>query len=145
MEQIVVSRIRSSGPQYTGVLALREEILRVPLGLSLKNEDLSRDLINDIFIVEHGNTIIGCLQLQKVDEGSVQLRAMAVSNEWQGKGIGRLLVVAAEEFAMEKNYKKVVLHARKVALGFYSALGYTTFGDEFIEVGIPHFIMEKTL
>jgi N-acetylglutamate synthase-like GNAT family acetyltransferase len=145
MEKIAVSRIRSSSPQYPRVLALREEILRVPLGLSLKNEDLSRDLINDIFIAEHANAVIGCLQLQEVDKDSIQLRAMAVSNEWQGKGIGRLLVKAAEDFAIENKYEKVVLHARKVALGFYATLGYTIYGDEFIEVGIPHFIMEKTI
>jgi predicted GNAT family N-acyltransferase len=35
--------------------------------------------------------------------------------------------------------------ARKVALVFYITLGYSINTDEFIEVGIPHFIMEKEI
>lgn len=38
--------------------------------------------------------------------GRVQLRQMAVYEKWQGKGIGRQLVQAAEKLAIEKGYKK---------------------------------------
>jgi hypothetical protein len=37
------------------------------------------------------------------------------------------------------------MHARVNALGFYKKLGYTTFGNEFTEVTLPHFMMEKKL
>jgi predicted GNAT family N-acyltransferase len=37
------------------------------------------------------------------------------------------------------------MHARKTALGFYEKLGYRVAGDEFIEVTIPHYVMEKDL
>ena len=33
----------------------------------------------------------------------------------------------------------------KHAVGFYEKLGYKTTGDEFEEVTIPHFVMEKSL
>ena len=145
MHEIVVSHITSTSPKYQQVWDLREEILRKPLGLSLKNEDLSRDHSDTIFIAEHNNKVIGCLKLHHIDDGQVQLRAMAVYNEWQGKGIGRKLVTAAEAYAIQKGYPKMILHARKVALGFYRSLGYTAYGDEFTEVGIPHLMMEKTL
>ena len=69
---------------------------------------------------------------------------MAVYEEWQGKGVGRLLVKALEEFTWKHGYGKIILHARKVALDFYTGLGYTVTGKEFTEVGIPHFMMEKT-
>jgi len=39
----------------------------------------------------------------------------------------------------------MVMHARKTALGFYEKLGYNVVGDEFTEVTIPHFVMEKNL
>jgi predicted GNAT family N-acyltransferase len=37
------------------------------------------------------------------------------------------------------------MHARKTAKGFYEKLGYAVTGDEFMEVTIPHYIMEKAL
>ena len=66
--------------------------MRRPIGLSLRNEDLSRDKEDDIFIAEHDNKVIACLLLHPLEENNVQLRAMAVYAGWQGKGVGKLLV-----------------------------------------------------
>ena len=70
---------------------------------------------------------------------------MAVYPEWQGKGIGRLLMLAAEEYAHTAGYTMISLHARKTAMEFYDKLGYATIGHEFTEVGIPHYKMTKSL
>lgn len=145
MNDITISRINNSHPIFQQVWDLREEVLRRPLGLSLKNEDLSRDNNNEIFIALHNDKVIGCVFLQPRQNNEVQLRAMAVYTEWQGKGVGRLLVEALEQFALQQGSSKITLHARKVALEFYKALGYTQYGDEFTEVGIPHYMMEKSL
>ena len=143
MDQIIISRINYTSPRYQEVWDLREEILRKPLGRSLKNDNTERDLVDIITIAECNNKIVGCVLLHHLTHEEVQLRAMAVCNEWQGKGIGSMLVRSAESYAWENGYRKIVLHARKVALGFYSSLDYSVVGDEFTEVGIPHFIMEK--
>jgi len=37
------------------------------------------------------------------------------------------------------------MHARKTAIGFYEKSGYSVIGDEFTEVGIPHFEMVKKI
>ena len=88
---------------------------------------------------------MGCLLLNKVEPGTMQLRAMAVATDWQGRKIGQRLVTAAEKFCVESGAVKVMLHARKVAVGFYASMGYQIVSDEFIEVGIPHYLMEKAL
>ena len=51
----------------------------------------------------------------------------------------------AENVARDLGYRKLCMHARKTALGFYEKLGYTVAGEEFLEVTIPHFTMEKAL
>ena len=140
-----IKQVKSTSAEYAEVWILREEILRKPLGLSLKNEDLSRDAINEIFIALHEDKIIGCVFMQPISATEIQLRAMAVYPEWQGKGIGKLLVQEAEGFAQKQGYKKIILHARKVALGFYLGMGYSQIGNEFVEVGIAHYMMEKVL
>jgi hypothetical protein len=140
---VTISRINNKHPIFQQVWDLREEVLRKPLGLSLRNEDLSRDNSNEIFIAIHEGKVVGTVFLQPLENNEAQLRAMAVYNEWQGKGIGRMLVNALEEYAWANGFSKVVLHSRKVAMGFYSNLGYQHYGSEFTEVGIPHYMMEK--
>lgn len=143
MEGISISYINISSPKYRQVWDLREEVLRKPLGLSLKNEDLTWDNEDIIFIAEQNGKVIGCLMLHDVGNKTVKLRQMAVYDSWQGMGIGRMLVEAAEKYAAQSGYDQVVLHARKGAMGFYTTLGYLPFGDEFMEVGMAHNAMKK--
>lgn len=145
MNDITIRLIDTEAPEYKGVWQVREDTLRKPLGRSLKNENISWDKDALIFAALHNEQVIGCVLLTKVDEQTAKLRAMAVYGHWQGKGIGRLLVNALEETALKTGYKKIVLHARKVALDFYKRLNYTVVGNEFTEVGIPHYKMEKDL
>ena len=144
MDNITLSIIDTQSPKYLKVFILRDEILRKPLGMSLYDEDMSRDHRNSIFIAEHNDTIIGCVLMEPIGNDTAQLRAMAVYNEWQGKGVGRQLVQALEDYAWQQGYKKIILHARKVIHPFYLSMNYKIVGDEFIEVGIPHYHMEKT-
>ncbi len=139
---IVISYITSDHPKYKPVWALRDKVLRVPLGMTLELSNLERDKTNTIFIAERGSEVVGCV-LMEPHGNAMQLRAMAVDDSLQGKGIGRLLVEAAEAYTWQQGYEKITLHARKAALGFYKNLGYSAYGDEFTEVTIPHYMMEK--
>jgi predicted GNAT family N-acyltransferase len=131
---------------YQQVYDLREAMLRKPIGLSLKNEDLSADANDIIIVAEQNDIIIGCLMLQQTaDKGIVKLRQMAVAETAQRLGIGRMLVAGAEKIIEQEGNKKIKLHARITAEGFYKNLGYTTTSDVFTEVGIPHVMMEKEL
>jgi len=79
------------------------------------------------------------------DDNTIQLRQMAVISGLQGKGIGRVLMQFAENIARDRGFKKLIMHARKTAMGFYEKLGYNRVGNEFFEVTISHYIMEKGL
>jgi predicted GNAT family N-acyltransferase len=70
---------------------------------------------------------------------------MAVGMGLQGKGIGRVLMNFAENIARDMGNKKIIMHARYSAVGFYEKLGYKVCSDEFEEVSIPHYMMEKEL
>jgi len=131
------------------MIDLRSEVLRKPLGLTFSAEQLQKE-INDIFIAgfTQGNDheiLAGCCILTPVSENTVQLRQMAVSPRLQGKGIGREIVVFAEQYARSNGFDELTMHARKEATGFYRKLGYEICGEEFTEVGIPHYEMRKNL
>ena len=123
---------------------MREEVLRKPLGLSLKDEDLSGEKEEITLAALEEAEVVGCALLRLLPNGKARLRQMAVAHDWQGKGIGKALLEAAETIAIEKDALFIELHARETAIGFYENAGYHPSGEPFEEVGIPHIKMEKT-
>ncbi|QES90008.1 GNAT family N-acetyltransferase [Rhizosphaericola mali] len=143
--ELIFKIFEYNSPDYVQQVALRSAVLRAPLGLKFSPADLEKDAENIMFGAFLDNEILGCCQFKILNETQVQLRQMAVDPAIQGQSIGRRLVAYAEEYAKRHRYKCIELHARKVAMLFYQKLGYMAVGEEFEEVGIPHFCMEKQL
>ena len=140
-----IKQIDHSTKEYRQRVDLRNEILRKPLGLSLKKEELDKEK-NDILIgAFEEDKMLGCCLLTRVSDNNVRLRQMAVQNNLQGKGIGASMLNFAENVARDAGYKNMVMHARKTALHFYEKLGYKICSEEFEEITIPHYLMEKKL
>ncbi len=131
--------------EYKQMVHLRNEILRKPLGLTFTEEELSNEKEDVLMGAFEDDKILGCCLLTKVDDKTIRLRQMAVPNSMQGKGIGRALMIFAENIARDLGYKTLIMHARKTATGFYEKLGYSISGKEFEEVTLPHYVMEKSL
>jgi ribosomal protein S18 acetylase RimI-like enzyme len=131
--------------EYQQMVKLRDVILRKPLGLGFTQEDLEKEKDNILIAAFEDERILGCCMLVEEQPHIVRLRQMAVLNDLQGKGIGRALMNFAENIARDRGYRIVRMHARNNALGFYEKVGYKVKGDQFIEVTIPHYVMEKEL
>jgi len=131
--------------EYQQMVQLRNDILRKPLGLTFTPDELEKEKEEILIAAFEEEKMLGCCMLIKQDPVTVRLRQMAVLNNLQGKGIGRALMQFAENIARDLGYKKIIMHARKTASGFYEKLGYSVSGDEFKEVTLPHYIMEKIL
>ncbi|MFJ5528480.1 GNAT family N-acetyltransferase [Streptomyces sp. NPDC093261] len=71
------------------------------------------------------------------------LGRLAVTKEARGLGVGAALVRAIEDAARVRGLAAVDLHAQTHALGFYERLGYTAYGPEFPDAGIPHRAMRR--
>jgi len=131
--------------EYQQMVKLREDMLRKPLGLGFDNSELESEKENMLIAAFEDETILGCCMLVEEDPKTVRLRQMAVLNDLQGKGIGRALMNFAENLARDRGYRTLSMHARKNAVGFYEKMGYKVASDEFTEVTIPHYVMEKKL
>lgn len=137
--------IDHDSPEYNQMVQLRYNILRKPLGLTFSAEELKNE-VNDLLIgCFDDDRLEGCCLLTQTAPKEVRLRQMAVISGLQGKGIGKALIQFAENIARDRGFDIICMHARKSAMGFYEKLGYETMGDEFIEVNLPHFKMEKKL
>lgn len=131
--------------EYRQMVKLRDDILRRPLGLGFTEEELAKEKDNMLIGAFEDDDMLGCCMLVEENPTTARLRQMAVLNDLQGKGVGRALMQFAENLARDRGYKVLSMHARKNAVGFYEKVGYKIKGDEFIEVTIPHYVMEKQL
>ena len=131
--------------EYRQMVKLRDEVLRKPLGLGFTEQELEDEKDNMFIGAYDDDQILGCCMLVEENPGTVRLRQMAVLNDLQGKGIGRALMNFAENLARDRGYKIMSMHARKNVVGFYEKMGYKISSGEFIEVTIPHYVMEKKL
>jgi len=139
--------IKYKSEEYDEMVSLRYEVLRKPLGLTFSEQDLEKDK-NDLLLISrypNNGEMTGCCILTPLNEQTAQLRQMAIAAFCQGKGLGGELLSYAESVAREYRFEYIYLHARKVAVDFYKKQGYSIEGDQFEEVGIPHFEMIKKL
>jgi predicted GNAT family N-acyltransferase len=132
-------------PEYQQMVELRYHILRKPLGLDFSEADLEQEKQDVLMGCFDDDKLEGCCLLTPVGKNALRLRQMAVGMGLQGKGIGRVLMNFAENIARDMGNEKILMHARHSAVGFYEKLGYKICSDEFEEVSIPHYVMEKEL
>ena len=80
------------------------------------------------------------------EELQYQLRGMAVLNEYQNLGLGKLILNHGENLLKEQNIQIVWCNAREKAANFYKKNGYKIIGLPFDikDIGL-HYIMCKTL
>ncbi|MEV5883253.1 GNAT family N-acetyltransferase [Streptomyces sp. NPDC052020] len=94
-----------------------------------------------------GRLLHGDAAAAKTGDGPAvgSLGRLAVTRAARGLGVGAALVRALEEAARARGLTAVDLHAQTHALGFYERLGYTAYGPEFPDAGIPHRAMRRAL
>src|SRR5271170_3254136 len=130
---------------YEQFKALRDTVLRHPLGMSLSEADVAgEDQMIHVAALEE-EVLLGGVILKLLSVDRLKLRQMAVTPEAQRRGIGRQLVKAAEAIAQARGIRTVELHSRAFACDFYAKLGYRIEGSQFTEVSISHFRMVRAL
>ncbi len=70
---------------------------------------------------------------------------MAVLAPWRGRGVGDALLLALVEQARLRGWRDVHLNSQVSALGFYERHGFQPEGERFMEAGIEHQAMRRTL
>lgn len=74
-----------------------------------------------------------------------QIGRMAVRAPWRGRGVGDALLLALVDEAKQRGWTDVWLNAQVSAESFYARHGFKAEGDRFLEAGIEHQAMLRTL
>lgn len=140
-----VRGIEYGSDEYSAARELREEVLRRPLGLTLSPSDLAGEDEQWHFGGFERGELVACVIAAPQGGQQAKLRQMAVDPRWRGTGCGRGLLEVVERELAQRGIRKILLHARLDAVGFYERLGYTKWGEEFQEISLPHVAMRKEL
>ena len=70
---------------------------------------------------------------------------MAVLPEWRRRGVGAAILEFLLACARERGHKVCYMNAQISALDFYQQHGFEAYDEEFMEAGIPHRSMKRTL
>jgi predicted GNAT family N-acyltransferase len=63
----------------------------------------------------------------------------------RGRGIGSGILAALVRAAAEDGIRELCLHAQALSIHFYETCGFRREGEMFMEAGIPHVTMKKSL
>ena len=129
---------------YKKAVALREEILRKPLGLFFTKEELEMEKEHVHIAGYLGQEM--CATAALVPDGEkMKMQRVALKAPFQGKGIGSSLMRFCEEYALKQGFKSIYCHVRSTAVQFYQKNQYVLEGELFEQSGIPHIKMRKKL
>lgn len=69
---------------------------------------------------------------------------VAVIKEYRGMRLGSRIIEELEKKACSLGAKSILISSQLRAMGFYRALGYVPFGEEYFDEHCPHRMMKKT-
>jgi predicted GNAT family N-acyltransferase len=133
------------GPEeVAAALRLRERVFSGEQGVRPDADRDGRDHDATHLVALLDGQVVGTCRL--VFDGQVaRLGRMAVEPELRGQGVGAALLDEAERCAREAGSRRIDLHAQTPAVALYARGGFVQRGGRFIEEGIPHVSMDKTL
>lgn len=129
---------------WPAVMQIRKAVFveEQEIDLSLEFDELEATAYH-LLVLDDGKPAGVCRFFQT--EKGYKLGRFAVSKEFRGEGIGNALLQASlseiEETAEEG--ARLYLHSQTYATKFYEDEGFKVKGDEFMEDGIPHVLMEQ--
>lgn len=96
---------------------------------------------NLILVAESSRKVIGLMHLQVratlLDDLQAEIVSLVVDEAWRGKGVGKRLLAAADEWALAKGFSKIQLYSnqkRTSAHAFYIQNGYQKIKDSIMLV-----------
>ena len=81
----------------------------------------------------------------RVLDGIGKVERICVLKENRKTGAGIAVMNKIEEYAKSQGIPTLKLNAQTHAIPFYSKLGYETVSEEFMDAGIPHKTMKKSI
>jgi GNAT superfamily N-acetyltransferase len=128
MTEVAAYRLRApaTDDDWRTYHAIRRKVLfenRGRFGTYDDNHPDERVTGNHPLVLELGSEIIGTIRID-IAERSAILRMVAIRDDIQRGGHGKVMLLLAEQFARDRGRRLVTLWSHPDAVGFYARFGY---------------------
>lgn len=132
---------------YNDTIELRTNVISIPFGFPPpKKEKETADSHFFVATDDNGKVVGFAMITPSADKTSIRARQVSVLPELQRKGIGHLLMAAAEQKAAELGYSELRLFAHSGSHPFFLKLDYEVKGDwQTQENGLQTIFMVKKI
>ena len=128
------------------IAALRTRVFVDEQGVPPEIEQDDRDAIAvHALSRDAGGRVVATGRLLIGDDGRASIGRMATDAAARGSGHGAAVLAELQRQATLRGISEIELHAQVSARGFYERAGYTAVGDEYLEAGIEHVTMRRSL
>lgn len=143
MEVIIAKKEKERNDAFAIRKIVFVEEQNVPLELEM--DEFDEEATH--FVLYDHHEPIGAARFRTLDANGTQgkIERVCILAPFRNRGLGKMLIEKIIEHARQEGVQKVKLNAQTHAISFYEKLGFTVISDEFIDAGIPHRTMEKTL
>ena len=142
--QIILS---NTAEQLAECLRIRKIVFVQEKGVLQKLETDEFDILDkcDHFLVQCNGNSVGTLRCRCEAGGIIKLQRFCIQKKFRGGGLGSYVLKYIENYYKQRHYQKFQLDAKYEVRGFYEKCGYWVCSDSFMEAGVKHIAMEKTL
>lgn len=123
--------------------ALRHTVFVLEQGYTAQGEVDDLDPVSHHLLAHENGTPIATARVY-LDGDTAKIGRVCVIAARRGIGLGGDLINAAVALAQQQGARRVVLGAQAHAVGFYTKLGFSPYGDIYDDEGEPHQMMERS-
>ena len=116
---------------------IRREVFIKEQGIS-ENAEMDGTDGDALHLVAYENGMPLATARARVVDGKLMIGRVAVLKEHRQRGLGDFVMRILTRKSFEAGHEEQFVHAQTAARKFYERLGFTAFGEEFMEDGIPH-------
>ncbi|UXH45691.1 GNAT family N-acetyltransferase [Rossellomorea vietnamensis] len=140
----MIVEVAKTEDQIQEVFHIRKTVFVVEQQVPLEEEIDEYENDSTHFVLYEDNKAVGAGRFRILD-GVGKVERVCILKSTRGKGAGRELMLAIEEYAKRQPLSQLKLNAQTYAIPFYEGLGYQVTSEEFLDAGIPHKTMKKTI
>lgn len=144
---IEIKHQKGIGPIQADALIIRKTVFVIEQGVAIADEmddpSAEEEAIHIVAYVD--GKLAATARVLPESATTWHVQRVATLYPARGKGLGSKLFAYIEQLAPEYGIKTLVLGAQVQARGFYDRLGFSAFGEAFIDAGIQHIHMKKAL
>jgi ElaA protein len=144
LPQYIIKHFTELSPiEVYKILQVRNEVFILEQTCYYQDVD-DRDIISHHVLVVEGDELIGYARLLPKGisyDDYCSIGRVLVTKPYRTHAYGKVLMQKSIDFCLENFEGKIKIGAQKYLEKFYSELGFTTCGAEYLEDAIPHLPM----